>query len=80
MGKIILLKTFGLSLFNYIMQSIGISEKKLKEINNIMFSFLWKNNNDKKPIEKVKRDTLRQDYPHGGLKMFDMIPKYSGFI
>ena len=34
---------------------------------------LFENNNDKKSIEKVKRDTLRQDYPHGGLKMFDMI-------
>ena len=40
LGKITLLKTFGLSLFNYIMQSVGIAEKKLKEINSIMFSFI----------------------------------------
>ena len=72
-GKIILLKTFGLSLFNYIMQSIGISEKKLKEINRIMFSFIWQNKNDKKSIEKVKRDILCLDYAQGGLKMFDML-------
>ena len=72
-GKIILLKTFGLSLFNYIMQSIGISEKKLKEINRIMFSFIWQNKKDKKSIEKVKRDILCLDYAQGGLKMFDML-------
>ena len=73
LGKITLLKTFGLSLFNYIMQSVGIAEKKLKEINSIMFSFIWKNNSDKKAIEKVKRSILCLDYAQGGLNMFDII-------
>ena len=79
-GKITLLKTFGLSLFNYIMQSIGISEKKLKEINSIMFSFIWKNDNNKKSIEKVKREVLCMDYANGGLKMFDMLNVQDSYL
>ena len=72
-GKITLLKTFGLSLFNYIMQSVGITPKKLKEINSIMYAFLWRTTKDKKPIEKVKRDILCLDYAQGGLKMIDIV-------
>ena len=79
-GKIILLKTFGLSLFNYIMQSIGISDNKLKEINQIMFNFLWDKNNGKKPIEKVKRDTLCLDYANGGLKMFNIVSVQDSYL
>ena len=79
-GKIILLKTFGLSLFNYIMQSVGISENKLKEINHIMFNFLWNKNNGKKPIEKIKRETLCLDYANGGLTMFNIIKVQDSYI
>ena len=80
LGKITLLKTFRLSLFNYIMQSVGIAEKKLKEINSIMFSFIWKNNSDKKAIEKVKRNILCLDYAQGGLNMFDIIEVQNSYL
>ena len=42
LGKITILKSFGLSLFIYTMQSIGISDEKLQEINTIFFRFIWK--------------------------------------
>ena len=48
LGKITILKSFGLSLFIYTMQSIGICEEKLLEINKICFRFIWKRNFDKK--------------------------------
>ena len=72
-GKITILKSFGLSLFIYIMQSIGIPEEKLKEINNICFRFLWKRNfDDKRAHERVKRNTLYLDKKNGGLNMFNI--------
>ena len=46
MGKITILKAFGISLFIYIMQSIGISDEKLQEINTICFRFIWKKKYD----------------------------------
>ena len=40
-GKIVVLKTFIISLFQYVLSAIHIPEKNIKEINDIMFSFLW---------------------------------------
>ena len=61
-GKITILKSFGLSLFIFIMQSIGICEEKLIEINKICFRLIWKRNFDeKKAHERVKRNTLCND-------------------
>ena len=39
----------------------------LKKINNAIFEFLW----DNKP-DKIKRQTITQDYEKGGLKMLDI--------
>ena len=39
----------------------------LKKINNAIFDFLW----DNKP-DKIKRQTITQDYEKGGLKMLDI--------
>ena len=56
-GRITVLKSFGISLFIYLMQSIGLSEVLLKKINLIMFRFIWnpKAKKDHKVTEKVKR-------------------------
>ena len=40
-GKIVVPKTFIISLFQYVLSAIHIPEKYIKEINDIMFSFLW---------------------------------------
>ena len=74
LGKITILKSFGLSLFSYTMQSIGICEEKLQEINKICFRFIWKRNFDgKKAYERVKRKTMCNNLDQGGLKMFNVI-------
>ena len=53
-GKIHILKTFGLSLFIYMMQSVGIPESTLNKINQMFFRFLWKKKfTNKKAFEKV---------------------------
>ena len=60
MGKITILKSFGISLFIYLMQSIGINELYIKRINSIMFRFIWsqKQSDNKRVTEKVKRENV----------------------
>ena len=73
-GKITILKTFGLSLFTYIMQSIGIPVIKLNEVNKICFRFIWnKHYSDKRAFEKVKRKTLCSPKENGGVNMFNIV-------
>ena len=72
-GKLHVLKTYGMSQFIFIMKSIGLSTKILKEINYIFYSFLWKKKMDgKKPSEKIRRAVVCSDYECGGLRMIDM--------
>ena len=72
-GKLHVIKTFGMSQFVFIMKSVGLSKPILKEINYIFYSFLWKQKMDgKKPRERVRRTVVCSDYEKGGLKMIDM--------
>ena len=81
-GRITILKTFGLSLFIYIMQSIGISNEILKRINTIMYRFIWnpKADDDKRVTEKLKRVTINKGYENGGLNMTDIIKLQHSFL
>ena len=71
-GKILILKTFGLSQFVFVMQSISLPEMVLKEISQIFFHFLWKSKNSKGIAERVKRPVLCNEVEFGGLKMVDI--------
>ena len=53
-GKIVIAKTFLISQFIYIMQSIGLPNNILHNINRALYSFLWKKNynNKKKYLKK----------------------------
>ena len=73
MGKINIIKTFGISQFIYAMQGISFSKEVLDQVNTIFFRFLWKRNFDnKRAFEKIKRKTLCNSYGDGGLKMIDI--------
>ena len=82
LGKIAILKAFGVSLFIHLMQSIGISDENLKRINLVIFRFIWnkKSNNDKKVIEKKKRNILTKKYEDGGLNMIDIVAFQNSFL
>ena len=81
-GKIAVLKTFGISQFIYLMQSIGVKDEYLIRINKIMFRFIWntKVGNEKKVIEKVKRETMCSNYEDGGLNMIDISKMQDSFL
>ncbi len=80
-GKIIIIKTFGLSQFVYVLQSIGLPDEVLTKINRMFFSFLWKRTySNKKAIEKVKRKTMYSSYCTGGMNMINIELMQKSFL
>ena len=68
MGKITVIKTFIMSKFIHIFTSLPTpKEDKLKEINKMLYLFLWDNKTD-----KIKRERITQNYNNGGLKMVNI--------
>ena len=81
LGKITVLKSFGLSLFIHIMQSIGINREFLDKINQIFFRFIWKNSfTNTKATEKVKRITICNKKINGGLNTIDITTMQQSFF
>ena len=72
-GKVVVIKTFLVSQFDFVMQSVGLPEKVLQNVNRILYKFLWQRRfSNKKAFEKIKRKILQMDYDKGGVKMIDM--------
>ena len=72
LGKVLIIKTIGLSKFIYAASVLHVPENIIMDVNRELFNFLW---NGK--VDKVKRDIVIQEYEYGGLKMstFDMCIK-----
>ena len=80
-GKLCIIKTYLVSQLVYIMQSLAIPDKVLNTINTILFRFLWKKKDtNQKAFEKVKRNTLCNDYDKGGIKMINIIDMQNSFL
>lgn len=68
MGKIVVVKNLALPKLIYPLTTLpNPSEDTIKRIEKLMFNFIW----DGKP-EKIKRNTLKQTYENGGLRMIDL--------
>lgn len=68
MGKITVIKNFALPKLIYALSSLPTpSDEIIKQIEKIMYNFIW----DGKP-EKIKREVLIKDYSKGGLKMIEI--------
>ena len=63
LGKIQLLKTYALSKLTYVSSLIVVPKWVYKEIEKITFDFIWNGQ------DKVKRNTMFQNYDNGGLRM-----------
>ena len=66
--KIAIIKTLAASQLVYIMSSLRTCFKSLKEINDLLFKFLWAGKRD-----KIKRSEMFADYGDGGQKMLDIM-------
>ena len=65
LGKVTVIKTFVLSKLNHLLMTLpSLSNKFIRDVNNILFNFLW----DGKP-DKIKRSQIYQPYVNGGIKM-----------
>ena len=72
-GKMVIIKTFLISQYVFIMQSVGLPDKVLTEINRTLYKFLWQRKySNRKAFEKVRRKVMENNYQEGGLKMINM--------
>ena len=67
-GKILIIKTFGLSQLLYVSSILYVPDWVISEAENIMYNFLW---NGKQ--HKVKKRVIIQDVKDGGLNMSDLL-------
>ncbi len=80
-GKIHVIKTFLLSQFIYLMQSISLPEVVLTQINTTLFKFVWKKRtNNKRAFEKVRRNVLCSSPEDGGLNMINILDMQDSFL
>ena len=69
-GKVLILKSFALSQILYISTVLHIPANIIREIDSIMFRFLWHGK-----THKVKKNVIVQDYCNGGVNMIDLVEK-----
>ena len=67
MGKNAILKALAVSQIVYVLSSLPTPKGVIKEINALLYDFLWDNKGD-----KIKRTEMINDYSKGGLKMIDI--------
>ena len=73
-GKIVVVKTFLVSQFVYVMQSVGLREHVLQTINTKLYKFIWQRKySNKRAFEKVKRTIMESGHEKGGLNMANML-------
>ena len=67
-GKITVIKALAASELVYVMSSLCTCFKTLREINDLLFKFLWDGKRD-----KIKRSEMIADYGDGGQKMLEIM-------
>ncbi len=66
-GKVHLIRSVGISILTYAVGLKYIPERKVKEINSLLWNFLWDNK-----YEPVKRSICTQSRDNGGINMPDL--------
>jgi hypothetical protein len=73
-GKILIIKTYGLSQLIYNLQCYGILQKELVLVERLIFRFVWSKDWSKLHVcERIKRSVLKAEYEEGGLKAPDIV-------
>ena len=66
-GKVTVIKAFLALQLVYVLTPLRTCEKTLKEINDLLFKFIWDGKGN-----KIKRTVMINDYKDGGAKMLDI--------
>ena len=67
LGKITIIKALAVSQIVHVLTSLPTHQGALKEINTLLYHFLWEIKGD-----KIKRTQMTNDYDKGGLKIIDI--------
>ena len=79
LGKIVIVKTFGLSQIIYILQTLALTNNEYKMINNIVYKFIWNRHYlAAKAPERIRREIVVKTTRQGGLGMLDVMELDSG--
>jgi len=73
LGKILIIKTFGLSQIFYTTSSITLSVEQHKNIRTKIFKFLWAKNYQQptRAVDRIKRDVIHKKTENGGFGLID---------
>ena len=59
LGKILILKTFGISQAIYLMQCLPINDADVKSLNSVLYKFLWNRHfEDAKALDRLSREII----------------------
>ena len=73
LGKILIVKTFGISQIIFLMQSLVLNKSDLKTLNEILYRFIWNRHfQAAKAPERIKREILTTSCKNGGYGMLDI--------
>ena len=73
LGKILILKTYGISQVIYLLQTLTIDNVDVKLINSMLYKFLWNRHFlAPKAPERLKREIVNKPISQGGLGMLDL--------
>ena len=73
LGKILIVKTFGISQIIYLLQSLVLKNAHVKVLNAILYKFIWnKHFHAAKAPERIKRSIVTTPIKLGGLGMLDI--------
>ena len=74
LGRILIVKTFGLSQCIFLMQSVTLSTAHFKKINNLIFKFIWNRHYlASKAPERIKREIMYKPIKLGGYGMLNVV-------
>lgn len=73
MSKVLIIKSFLISQWVYLMQAIFVPNHIVIELNRMLYRCLWRKTDcNKKAFEKVKRNVLCSEREKGGIEMIDL--------
>lgn len=65
-GRVLITKAEGISRLTYVALSIHLDNQTIKNIDRLLFDFIWKNR-----THYIKKSVVMNDYEHGGLNFLD---------
>jgi hypothetical protein len=72
-GKILIIKTYGLSQLIYNLQCYEMKAKEMKHVEKLIFKFIWcKEWANNRWVERIRRKVLKNEYEEGGLRAPDI--------